>query len=349
MKAYVLHKINDLRFEEVEIPEINDDEVLVKVKAVGICGSDIPRIYKTGTYHYPLIAGHEFSGEIVDCGKNIGRDILNKRVGVFPLIPCKRCMPCQNKKYELCRSYDYIGSRRNGAFAEYVAVPYNNIIEIPPEISYEEAAMLEPMGVAVHAIRRFDIKETDSVTICGLGTIGMFILMFLCEKSLKNVYVVGNKDIQKEYALKLGISADNFCDSRTTDAQNFIKERTNGNGTDIFFECIGKNEIYSFAVNNTAVGGKICLVGNPYSDMLLDRQIYWKILRNQLTITGTWNSSFNHDINDDWHCVLEKLRNGLINPKIFITHKLPFNELENGFHIMKDKSEEYIKIMGILS
>ena len=123
MKAYVLHGINDLRFEEVARPESKADEALVRVMAAGICGSDIPRIYTTGAHRHPLIPGHEFSGVVEQVGSEENRKWMGKRVGVFPLIPCHQCEPCRRKAYEMCRSYGYLGSRQDGGFAEYVAVP----------------------------------------------------------------------------------------------------------------------------------------------------------------------------------------------------------------------------------
>lgn len=346
MKAYVLHNINDLKYENIEIPNIKENEVLVKVKAVGICGSDIPRIYKTGAYHYPLVPGHEFSGEVVEIGANCDISHKGKRVGVFPLIPCEKCVPCSNKKYELCRNYDYIGSRRNGAFAQYVAVPQNNLIEIPENVSFEQAAMSEPMCVAVHSIRRANINKDDFIAVCGLGTIGIFITMFLVEKGFKNILVIGNKDFQKKAISKIGISENNYCDISKENVDEWIMARTNGNGVNVFFECVGKNDTYSQAVNNTCPCGQIILVGNPYSDMRLDKNIYWKILRNQITLTGSWNSSFTHSSDDDWHYVYKKLAEKKITPELFISHQFTFDDFEKGLHIMRDKKEDYIKIIA---
>jgi L-iditol 2-dehydrogenase len=338
MKAWVLHDINDFRYEQVDMPVVKAGEVLVKVKAVGICGSDIPRVYKTGTYSYPLIPGHEFAGEVVETGK---------RVGVFPLIPCGNCTPCRKHKYEMCRSYSYIGSRQNGAFAEYVAVPKANLIELSEQISFEEAAMLEPMAVAVHAMRRIDIRFCDTVTVCGLGTIGMLLVMFLLDAGVGRILVVGNKDFQRETVLKLGIPKDCYCDSRSNDVKSWIMEKTNGNGTDVFFECVGRNETVSLAVDVAAPAGRICLVGNPYSDMTLDKAVYWKILRNQLMVTGTWNSSFTGSDEDDWHYVIKRLKDKKIEPSKLITHRYSLEDIYKGFEIMRDKSEDYIKVMGI--
>lgn len=348
MNTWTLHQVNDLRFEITDTPEPTDQEVLAEVKAAGICGSDIPRIYRTGTYSYPLIPGHEFSGVVVKTGKNVDKSWLGQRVGIFPLIPCKSCVPCQNGQYEMCRHYSYLGSRRNGGFAEYAAVPAWNLIRLPDSVSFEEAAMLEPMAVAVHAMRRAGPSPSDTVAIYGLGTIGLLLLMFLREAGIKNILAAGNKDFQKRMALGAGLAEDCYCDSKKQDIGKWIMERTDGRGADVFFECVGKNETYAQAVQNTAPAGRVLLVGNPASSMELEKDVYWKILRNQLTVAGTWNSSFTHHPGDDWNYVLERLMQKRIDPAKMITHRFALGELEKGLEIMRGKTEDYIKIMGIL-
>lgn len=357
MRAYVLHGIGDIRYEEVKGPVLKPDEVLIEVKAVGICGSDIPRIYENGTYSFPLIPGHEFSGRIVETGAEADPDWQGKRVGVFPLLPCKTCAPCGQQHYEMCRSYSYFGSRTDGAFAQYVTVPVWNLVELPDEVSYEAAAMLEPMAVAVHAMRSMGFGEAactakntkqgrkETVAVCGLGTIGLLLTMFLKEAGIENLLVIGNKEFQKKNILDLGIPEDRYLDSRDGDIVHRILDRTAGLGVDVFFECVGKNETVSEAILATAPGGRIQLVGNPASDMNFDRNTYWKILRNQLTVRGNWNSTFLHSAEDDWHYVLNLLREGKIHPEHYITQRFRLDELEKGLHIMKDKTEEYVKVM----
>jgi L-iditol 2-dehydrogenase len=284
----------------------------------------------------------------------------------------------------MCRSYSYLGSRRDGAFAEHVSVPVWNLIELPDLVSFEEAAMLEPMSVAVHAMRiglgpaskiesmnvaitndsdeRVDdnidfyydktvnkygniinnsVKEKN-VVVCGLGTIGLLLTQFLLDAGYKNLYVIGNKDLQKSLAIKIGIAPDHFCDSRVVDAGKWLADKTGG--TDLFFECVGRNECISLAVDSAAPGGRIVLVGNPYSDITFSRNTYWKILRNQLTVMGTWNSSFS-GADDDWYYVLERLSAKRINPTLLITHRYSLEQLDAGLHVMKDKKEEYCKVM----
>jgi L-iditol 2-dehydrogenase len=202
------------------------------------------------------------------------------------------------------------------------------------------------MAVAVHAMRRVKINASDVVAVCGLGTIGMLLVMFLLDAGVKNILVIGNKDFQRKTVINMGVFGDSYCDSRTEDVKLWIMEKTGGNGADVFFECVGKNDTMSQAIELSAPSGRVCLVGNPYSDMTLDRNIYWKILRNQLIVTGTWNSSFTHDEEDDWHYVLERIKAGKISPADMITHKYSLEDIDKGFEIMRDKKEDYIKIMA---
>lgn len=347
MKAYVLHSIGDIRLEDVTKPQLNDGEVLVEVIAAGVCGSDIPRIYKTGAHTHPLIPGHEFAGKVVQTGRQADGKWMDKRVGVFPLIPCGTCMPCRNKQYEMCRNYSYLGSRTDGGFAEYVAVPQDNLIELPDNVSYEAGAMLEPMAVAVHAMRRAAFTQDDIVVVYGLGTIGLLLTMFLKEHGLKNILMIGNKEFQKQQIQNLGIDINDYCDSRNTDTRRWVLEKTGGQGADVLFECVGRNETVTEVVNSAAPAGKIVMVGNPYSDMQLSKDIYWKILRNQITVMGTWNSSFTHSKDDDWNYVIDRLEQGSVTPEKLISHRFPLDELEKGFRIMRDKEEDYVKIMGM--
>lgn len=355
MKAWVLNNINDIGYREMERPKLNEDEVLVEVKAAGICGSDIPRIYENGSHKMPLILGHEFSGKVVEVGHKSQVGLLEKHVGIFPLIPCKSCPQCLDKSYELCKSYNYLGSRCHGGFTEYVAVPVWNVIELYEHVPYEVSAMMEPMAVAVHAIRRIKLKSKDRIAVIGLGTIGLLITMFLKEMGYHNLYVIGNKEMQKEAVLRLGLDETSYMDMRTSDVKALIMEATDGQGVNGIFECVGKNDTITQAIDIAAASGEICMVGNPYTDVTMERDIFWKILRSQLRITGTWNSSYGATLEeeevsnmvDDWNYVRKCLKENRIHPEKLITHRFEAKDLEKGFHIMKNKSEDYIKIMMV--
>lgn len=375
LKAWVLYGANDIVFEDIAMPILRAGEVLIQVRSAGICGSDIQRVYETGAHTHPIIIGHEFSGIVVRVGETVDSGWLGRRVGVYPLIPCGECDCCRKGQFELCRNYSYLGSRRDGGFAEYAAVPAGSLVELPQGVSFEEAAMLEPMAVAVHAMGRVMPREPETVAICGLGTIGLMILMFLREAGIPKILTIGNKGFQRQAALKMGLAEEYFFDARKGNADQWIAGMTAGMGADVFFECVGRNETFLQAVNGTTPGGRVCLVGNPYSDMKLEKSVYWKILRNQLTLTGTWNSFYADALRgreilvegensekeknsqnralklaaggygDDWQYVLQRLSEGKIRPTDFISHRFSLEELEQGFHIMRDKSEEYGKIM----
>ncbi len=370
MKAWILHGIDDIRFEEVNIPKVGKDEALIKIKACGICGSDIPRIYENGAHNMPLIPGHEFSGVVAEIGSNVNADWFDKRVGIFPMLPCEKCEPCLEGHTELCKSYDYLGSRSNGGYAEYVIVPVKNLIQLPENVGFEEAAMLEPMAVAVHAMRigigtgNLQLPKDSKVTVCGLGTIGMLLTLFLMDAGYKNLYVIGNKAFQREMVQKIGIYADNYIYSNSEDVHESFQKI---GGADLFFECVGKNECLNLGIDVSAPMGRIVTVGNPYGDVFLTRDTYWEILRRQLSVLGTWNSSFtlgkkivgnrtighsNEDKEfkektslDDWEYALSHIENFPIRPAELITHKYTLSELRSGLELMRDKKEPYCKVM----
>lgn len=367
MKAYLLKGIGDFEYTDVEKPSCGQGNVIVKVKAAGICGSDIQRIYGNGAYFYPLIPGHEFSGIVSETGANVDRAWLGKRVGVFPLLPCKKCGPCKEGHYELCRNYGYLGSRTSGGFAEYVSVPVWNLLELPENVSFEQAAMLEPMTVAAHAMRRAEAAQWrigaaqgrgsgagqagavqgQTVAICGLGTIGLLLYMLLEEKGQKRIYLIGNKKYQEEAAAGLGFDLRLFCNNCMTDGDKWLDE-TASSGVDVFFDCAGTEESSSLAFRHVKPGGMVILIGNPGSDMRFDRQTYWKILRNQLTIKGSWNSSFAHEKTDDWHYCLDLIARKRIEPEKLISHMLPFDRLAQGMELIRDRKEGHTKVMTIL-
>ncbi len=383
MNAQILYGIGDIRYTDADIPVTGDGEALIRITRCGICGSDIPRIYKTGAHNMPLIPGHEFTGVVERCVSRPG--LVGSRVGIFPLIPCGKCPQCMDKHYEMCSNYNYMGSRCDGGFAEYLSAPVWNLLPVPDVVSDDDAAMLEPMGVAVHAIRQIGLLEkgmsglnaeissiarkysdpskSPNIVICGLGTIGLLVALFVKDAGYRNVFCLGNKDLQKEKLMEMGYEDRQFCDTRTMDPEEYIKERTGGRGADYYFECIGKSENYAQAIRCAAPLGNVMLVGNPASDMELKREDYWKILRKQLTLKGTWNSSFYgleaHEgegvyDQDDWAYAISRLEawsrlreegKRAMLPSDLITHRYNLKDMQKGLEIMRDKSEEYVKVM----
>lgn len=349
MKAYCLEEINRLECRDIPVPEPNEDEVLVRVRAAGICGSDIPRIFETGTYHFPTIPGHEFAGEVVS-GEECGAlpSAVERRVGVFPLIPCGKCEACKRKQYEMCRSYNYLGSRCDGGFAEYVKVPRWNLIDLPEAVSFEEAAMLEPASVALHAVRRLRLDEVHSVALLGLGTIGIIIAEWLHIFGVEQLFATCHSAEHGKLMQRVTCEQYMFWDTSFACVEDKILEWSNQLGVDAVIDCVGSTESLSDAITCVCPGGQILVVGNPKGDIALDKNTYWQILRRQITLTGTWNSSFTHEVDDDWHTVLKACADGSLNLRDLITHRLPFDQLDQGLRIMKDRTEFRNKVMIVM-
>lgn len=346
MKAYVLEGINQLIYKEVDKPSLSKGYVLVEVQAAGVCNSDIARVFTTGTYHFPTIPGHEFSGMVVEAYDSEGESWVGKRVGVFPLIPCKECVCCQKEQYEMCSNYNYLGSRCDGGFAEYVAVPVWNLIELPDGVSFQEAAMLEPTSVALHAVRRLNLDEVSSVAILGLGTIGIIIAQWLRMYGVKNVITTGHNEAHGEVMKQVASKEYIYIDaSNVSSVSDQIMIATNGEGVDAVLDCVATSESLCDALSCVKAGGQIVVVGNPKGNIEMDKNTYWKILRKQIRLTGTWNSSFTHSDEDDWHMVLQGCAYGDLHLQELITHELSFDELHKGLAIMKDRTEYRNKVM----
>ena len=331
MKAYNLHGINDLRYEDVEIPELNPEWALVKVKASGICSSDIPRIFTKGTYHFPTIPGHEFSG-IVEQVNSSKRELIGKKVSAFPLIPCMKCTQCKLGHYEMCDCYDYIGSRRDGGFAEYVAVPIWNLVFLDDNVTFEDAAMMEPLSVAVHAVKKLEVKFGDTVAIVGTGMIAFACAHIALMNGASKVSLLGRTNDKK----KLIYNIDNL---------EFLTIDSVEKKFDKVIEAVGSNDAIDKAIGICNSGGIIVMIGNPDGDILLKQDVYWRILRKQLIVKGTWNSSYNGLGKSDW-TEAQKLiasEGNMINK--LITHRFKSDSLAVGLDLMKNKKEIYCKVM----
>ena len=345
MKARVLRAVGDLRLEDYPIPELKPDEVLLKVKACGICGSDIPRIFVNGTYHFPTIPGHEFAGEVVAAATKENEKYIGTRAAVFPLIPCRTCNSCNKGVYETCKIYDYLGSRSDGAYAEYVRVPVWNLVPIADNVSFEEAAMAEPTAVALHALRQAGVTIGDTVVIYGPGTIGMLIAQWARAWGANKVLLVGTDLNNYEFIESLGFY--DYFNASHGDPIEWVMQQTDGNGADIAIEAVGVPVTACNCLDSVASGGKVVFVGNPHGDFTFPQNTYWQILRKQLKIFGTWNSAYNNTPQSDWSVVVGAMASGAVKVKPLITHKVTLENIEEGLEIMRTGSEFYSKVMVV--
>lgn len=346
MQACVLHAVGDLRCETATDPKPRVGEVLVRVAACGVCGSDIPRVYKTGTYRFPLIPGHEFSGTIVSVGDGVDASLIGTRATIFPLIPCMKCTMCAANEFALCADYDYLGSRSNGAFAEFVCAPAWNVLPIPDTLSLEEAAMTEPAAVALHALGHGGVKAGDVVLVMGAGPIGLLVAMAARAFGAGAVMLADIDERKLEFARTLGFA--HVCNPRITAIADAMRALDCA-GADVVIEASGSSVAFEQCMAAARPFGRVVLLGNPEGDMSLPKDAYWAILRKQLRIVGSWNSSYNPSGCDDWHTAIEFMSNGKLDVTPLVTHRVGLPELAGAMERMRDRSEFSNKILYVNS
>ena len=342
MKAANLYAPGDIRVEQVPVPVPRKREVLVQVKAVGVCGSDISRLMQTGAHRSPIIPGHELSGEVVELGPHSDPFSQGDRVTVVPMLPCRECDYCEIGEYQLCDDYSYLGSRTDGAYAEYVLAPVENLLRLPDSVSFEVGAMADPMSVALHAVRKANIQPGNRVAVFGVGPIGLFALQWAKTMGASKVFAVDVLPEKLEVARALG--ADVCIDNRKDDTVEMIKEHTSGRGAECTIEFAGNPTTQQQCIVATSKLGTSVWGGISHTGLELDREAVDTILRNELVIVGSWNSSF-AQLKNDWGTSLDFMKQDKIKTTHIITHRFPLESIRQAFEMMLAQREYFNKVM----
>lgn len=216
MLQVVVDSDKKLAFSETAIPDVEAGSVLVKVKYSGLCGSDLPRIFKEGAHYYPITLGHEFSGEVVKTGENVQSIRVGDNISCAPLIPCFRCERCHRGEYSLCKNYSFIGSRKPGGNAEYVTIPEPCCFVLPQGVSLKQGAFFEPMTVGLHPILMAGGCKDKNVVVVGVGTIGLLTIQSALALGAKTITAV---DISEEKLNKAKALGADCCINSLESAQ----------------------------------------------------------------------------------------------------------------------------------
>jgi len=346
MKAAVLHAPGDIRFEDVPVPEISSGEVLVRVRAAGICGSDISRVMITGTYHFPTIPGHEFAGEITRIGKEVHDIKPEDRVAVIPCIPCRKCKYCQRGDFFHCPNYNYLGSRADGGFAEYVKAPSENLVPLPEDVDFEEGACTEPVSVALHTIKRAEgIHPGYGVCVFGAGPIGIFCAQWASLLGAEKVFVVDIVQQRLDTAKKIGLKRS--INATKENVVEYVLDETQGEGVDLCIEAAGINTTLEQCLKITRRKGRVALVGRIDQDVSISKESMSSVLRKELTIFGGWGFEFVHFPHHAWKISLNSMRKGKIQVKPLITHRFSLQKASEVFKMMFEKKQYFHKVMFI--
>jgi L-iditol 2-dehydrogenase len=330
MKAAVLHAIGDLRIENVSTPTLTtvEEACIIKIKAAGICGSDISRVFKDGTYSFPIIPGHEFAGEIVEQGSNSPYKI-EQVVSVYPLLPCQKCNSCLEQRFQQCDNYNYFGSRCDGGFAEYIKVPYWNIVPAPSGVSAAEAALCEPASVAQHGMRNVNVTNGDTVLIFGAGAIGLMMAQWAFIFGASSVVLADISNDKLNAGRKIVPNAE-FINSMDNPIDEVLSDRK----FSVTVEGTGVPAIYSQVIKFSAKNGRILFLGNPSKDIIIERSTVSQLLRKELTIHGTWNSTL--EPYNEWAATLQAIADRKLNVKDMITHKYTLDEAFDALKMMRE-------------
>lgn len=340
MKALILKKPGTICIDNIPLKELGASDVMVKVVASNVCSTDFKRIFEGKSYFYPIVLGHEFSGVVGETGKEVKKIKVGDRVVIVPLILCKKCFFCKSGQYSLCDNYSYIGSRTNGGYSEYAIIPQDNVIIIPKNLSYEDAAFCEPIAVSIHGLLKV-LRPGDKVLVMGAGVIGL-----LCAKVSQNLgsLSVLVADIKKErlnIARKLEIETVQLDPGRIA-----LSDNLRSKNFDIVIEASGNIMGLKNSIDVLRKNGTLLNISLYNSTLDLDKEILNKITRGELNIKGSWNSYSQPFPGIEWQMAINLLNKKLIDPKPLISHRVNLSEADVLLNrIYQTKDSNLMKIL----
>ena len=287
MKSVVVHVGGSLVVEEKPAPEIqHPDDVLVKIAYSGLCGSDIPRIFSQGAHFYPITLGHEFSGEVVECGRNVNDLAAGDTVACVPLQPCFTCPECQRYAFSQCKYYQFIGSRSGGGHAEYLAVRRTSLFKLPKGTSLLQGAFLEPITVSLHALKLAGGCEGKEVIVIGAGTIGQLAIQCANALGAKTVTAIDINPQRLQLAQETGASF--VYNSGEMSPEEIAKDLHPRRFDQLILETAGTPQTVTLALEIAGPHALVALVGTLHKDLTLTAATFGHILRKELTLLGSW-------------------------------------------------------------
>ncbi|QTN01463.1 L-threonine 3-dehydrogenase [Sediminibacillus dalangtanensis] len=332
MKALVKsRKEKGAEIQQVEIPSIGDREVLIKVKATSICGTDV-HIYNWDEWsqsrvHPPYVFGHEFAGEVVETGEKVTKVAVGDYVSAETHIVCGHCPQCLTGKYHICENTQIIGVDRDGCFAEYVALPEDNMWKNPEDMPVEIASVQEPMGNAVHTVLSGDVVG-KSVAVIGCGPIGMMAVGVAKAAGASQVIAFDLNDYRLDLANQMG--ATTIINSAKENPVDRVKELTGGHGVDVVCEMSGHPTAINQGFKMVTNGGRVSILSLPTKPVEVD--ITDDIVFKGITVQGiTGRKMF-----ETWQQVSRLLNSEQVDVSPMITHHFPLEDFEKGFNLMNE-------------
>lgn len=336
MLQAIMVKPGKIIYKEIEKPRPREMEVLVKVKKIGICGSDIHVFRGTHPYtDYPIVQGHEISGIIEGVGSLVEDFYIGEKVILMPQVTCGKCYPCRHGMYNICDELKVMGFQTNGAAQEYVSVNKKMILKIPESLSFNEGSMIEPAAVAVHAISRGGGVSGKKVLVLGAGTVGNLVGQTSKGLGAAKVMVTDISDFRLNIAGKCCL--DFAINSKKEGLNNSILDNFGKDKADIIFECVGCQETISQAISVARKGTKIIVIGVYGKKPIVDLGL---VQDHELSLIGTLMYR-----KDDFIKAIELTENGKLLFKKLITNEFPFSSYLDAYEYILEKKDKAMKVI----
>ena len=337
MKAAILYKTGEgLKIDEVSMPQIGPKDVLVKVKAAGICHTDLGIVDgHVPMGKLPMILGHEVAGEIVKIGEEVSKDLMGKRVCVSYGIVCGSCPQCKVGNDTLCDKWQTMGRTVNGGFAEYMAAPSENAILLPDNVGYEEASIIPcSVSTAYHTVKRANIDLGQKVAIFGIGGLGLNAVQFA---NLVGAEVIAVDVADKKLEMARSFGASYYVNAKREDVAKSIKGLTDNLGADISLEFVGSPVTYQNCIDSVKRGGRVVVAGYHPEPLKVNSL---RLMLDEVTITGAHVAN-RSEIRD----IISLLAKGKIDLKKMVTHTVDFKDILSGFQRLRTQEGDPIRIV----
>jgi (R,R)-butanediol dehydrogenase/meso-butanediol dehydrogenase/diacetyl reductase len=334
MKAAEFHGAGQVEVVDVPMPDIGAEEVLVRVHYCGICGSDL-EAYHTGMYEPGMVIGHEFAGEIVQLGEKVKIWAKGDRVTVNDAIPCGRCGPCRQNRPTLCDDLVMPGITLNGGMAEYTVIPARALHKLPERVSMRQGALVEPLAVALHCVRRSALHSGDEVLVMGAGTIGLLTAKCARLAGAREVYVSEVDPARASLAEQFGASA--VLDPGRHNLAVEMASRCGDRGPAVVYVCTGARSAFEDAMTLVAKGGQIMLLGLVVEPAAGD---FFTLVLHELDIRGSYLGY------EEFPEALDLLAQGKVDVESLITHEIGLHEVvSRGFKVLDRADTGVVKVL----
>ena len=337
-KAVYMTGLNKMEMREVEVPKIKEDQVLVKLEYVGICGSDVHYLEHGSIGDFVVngdfILGHECAGEIIEIGSKVTDLSIGDKVALEPGATCGQCEFCKSGKYNLCPDVEFLATPPyHGCLENYIAFPANMCFKLPSNITSKEGALVEPLAVGMHAAAQGNVKLGDSVVILGSGCIGLVTLLACKAYGATDITVVDIMPKRLEYAMKLG--ATRVINAKEEDAVAKIDEITGGKGVDVVIETAGSRITIQQTAYLVKRGGTVVLVGMAPED-IIDYN-FAKIMGKEATITSVFR------YRNIYPKAINAIAKGIIDVSGIVTHEFDFTDTATAFDFVINNKNDVVK------